>query len=124
MKKILIVDDQSFIREVLKSELVKLLDVSILEAANGNEAMGKIKVSKPDLILLDIVMPSKDGFQVLQELNEDLDTRNIPVVIVSSHADDEKISKAKQYPCVKEFVDKMSLNQIDFVSLVNRYLGV
>jgi CheY-like chemotaxis protein len=94
----------------------------MLEAANGNEAVGKIKVTHPDLILLDIVMPSKDGLQVLQDLQDDVGTRDIPVIIISSHADEEKKAKAKQLGA-KEFIDKMQLNEIDLLSVVKRYLG-
>lgn len=121
MKKILVVDDQSFIRTVYKQQLDQLSDVVVLEAANGNEAVGKIKVSKPDLILLDIVMPNKDGFEVLQDLRDDVELRNIPVVVISSHSDEEKISRAKQLGA-REFIDKMHLNDIDFVGLINRYI--
>lgn len=123
MKKILIVDDQSFIRTILKQQLEQLDQVVTMEAANGNEAVGKAKVAKPDLILLDIVMPSKDGFQVLQELKDDVELRSIPVVIISSHADEEKVAKAKQLGA-REFIDKMTLNDIDFVGLVKRYIQV
>jgi CheY-like chemotaxis protein len=121
MKKILIVDDQSFIRTVLAQQLSNLSGVVTMEAANGNEAVGKAKVAHPDLILLDIIMPNKDGFEVLRELRDDVELRNIPVVIVSSHADEEKISMAKQLGA-REFIDKMHLNDIDFVGLVKRYI--
>lgn len=122
MKKVLVVDDQSFIRTVFKTQLDQLHNVMTLEAANGNEAVGKAKVAHPDLILLDIVMPSKDGFQVLQELGDDVELRNIPVIVISSHADEEKIARAKQLGA-REFIDKMHLNDIDFLGLIQRYVG-
>lgn len=122
MKKILIVDDQSFIRTVLKQQLESLGDIVAMEAANGNEAVGKAKVTKPDLILLDIVMPSKDGFAVLEDLRDDVELRDIPVIIISSHADDEKVAQAKRLGA-REFINKMDLNDIDFVGLVKRYIA-
>lgn len=122
MKKILIVDDQSFIRDMFKKQLELLENVGALEAANGNEAMGKVKVAKPDLILLDIVMPGKDGMQVLQELHDDVDSRNIPVIVISSHADEEKVSKAKELGA-REYIDKAKLNEIDFNALIQKYLA-
>jgi len=122
MKKVLIVDDQSFIRTVYKQQLDQLGDVVTMEAINGNEAVGKARVGHPDLILLDIVMPSKDGFEVLRELNDDVELRKIPVIVISSHADEEKIALAKQLGA-KEFIDKMHLNEIDFLGLIKRYAG-
>lgn len=123
MKKILIVDDQMFIREVFKKQIELLENVGVLEAANGNEALGKIRIVKPDLILLDIVMPGKDGLAVLKELHDDVETRDIPVIIISSHADEEKISAAKACGA-REFIDKVQLNSIDFNGLVSKYLGM
>jgi len=123
MKKILIVDDQLFIREVFKKQIELLENVGVLEAANGNEAMGKIKVVRPDLILLDIVMPGKDGLEVLKDIHDDVELRDIPVVIISSHAEDEKVAKAKEYGA-REFIDKAQLNNIDFNGLIRKYLEI
>ncbi len=122
MKKILIVDDQSFIRTVFKQQLEQMGNVVTMEAANGNEAVGKAKVAHPDLILLDIVMPSKDGFAVLEDLRDDIELRNIPVIVISSHADEEKIAQAKRLGA-REFINKMDINDIDFVGLIGRYIN-
>ena len=121
MKKVLIVDDQDFIRTIFKQQLAQLEEITVIEAANGNEAMGKARVSKPDLILLDIVMPNKDGMQVLAELAEDAGTASIPVIVISSHAEDEKVAEAKKLGA-REFIDKVQLNDIDLASLVKKYL--
>ncbi len=122
MKKILIVDDQLFIRELYRKQIELLENVGVLEAADGDEALCKIRVIKPDLILLDIVMPKKDGFEVLKEIHNDPDLKNIPVVIISSHADEAKIAKAKEMGA-RDFIDKAQLNNIDFIGLLNKYLG-
>lgn len=120
MKKVLIVDDQSFIRTMLKSQLSQL-ELDIVEASNGNEALGKAKVTHPDLILLDIVMPNKDGIVALQELKAYDGTKNIPVIVVSSHSDDEKV-KAVMDAGAEKFIDKAKLRETDFVELVKSYL--
>lgn len=122
MSKILIVDDQSFIRTILKKQLESLTDTTFVEAANGNEAMGKAKVGRPDLILLDIVMPRKDGMQVLEELKASPDTKDIPVIIVSSHSEKEKVDKAMGLGAVM-FVDKSNLQQINFLEIVKKYVS-
>jgi len=122
VRKILIVDDQSFIREVFRTQIELLENVGVVEAADGNQAMGKVLVTKPDLILLDIVMPNKDGFEVLRELHDNPDTREIPVIIISSHADEDKISTAKELGA-REFIDKAQLNNIDFNGLISKYIN-
>ena len=121
MKKILIVDDQSFIRELLKGKLEQIEEISMIEATNGNEALGKAKVTLPDLILMDIVMPNKDGLEALKELKEYDKTQNIPVIIVTSHAEEEKRQKAIQLGAAS-FIDKADLSHIDLVALVKGYL--
>lgn len=121
MKKILIVDDQLFIREVFKHQLDELTGFNVIEAANGNEAVGKAKVFKPDLILMDIVMPKKDGLQALEELKNNPSTKDIPVIIITSHADEEKRQKARDLG-VSDFIDKADLRQIDLGQLLSHYL--
>ena len=108
MKKILIVDDQSFIRTILKSHLEKLGETNIIEASNGNVAVGKAKVTKPDVILMDIIMPSKDGLEAIKELRADGYAGAI--VVVTSHGDkkDEAIAAG-----ANAFITKDDLNVFD-----------
>lgn len=121
MKKILIVDDQNFIRTILKKQLEAIEDVAVIEAANGNEALGKAKVANPSLILLDLIMPNKDGFEALKELKENPKTKDIPVVIVTAVADEESLTKIKQLGA-EEIVNKSDMDKTDFVGLVKKYL--
>jgi CheY-like chemotaxis protein len=86
---ILIVDDEPFNVDVLQQELEEL-NYKLISAANGQEALNKIKSHQPDLVLLDLMMPVLDGFAVLAEIKGDNSLRNIPVIIVSA-ADDSKI---------------------------------
>lgn len=86
--KILVADDEAEIRSLLKLYLEND-GYSVIEAADGLEAMEKLKSAKPDLCVLDIMMPGMDGYQVLRKLRED---SNIPVIILSAKdADSEKI---------------------------------
>jgi len=68
MKKVLIVDDSAFMRMLLKTKLFGLGLTEVLEATNGKQAMENAKKQKPDLILLDIIMPDMDGETVLRNL--------------------------------------------------------
>ncbi|MGQ1787186.1 MULTISPECIES: response regulator [unclassified Saccharicrinis] len=80
MKKVLIVDDAQDSRAVLKG-MLKNYNIHILEANDGLEGWKKIIKERPDLVLLDIHMPLKDGFEILRDLEEEW--MGIPVVVVS-----------------------------------------
>lgn len=84
--RILIVDDEPFNVDYLEQEL-KELDYDTVSAANGQEAIDKVRASPPDLLLLDIMMPVMDGFEVLSRLKADPATRDIPVIVISANAD-------------------------------------
>jgi len=70
MKKVLIVDDSAFMRMLLKEKLSNIRQVSILEAANGKQAIEIIKKQKPDLVLLDIILPDINGEIVLSNIRK------------------------------------------------------
>ena len=82
-EKILIVDDTADIRELLL-EALKIAGYVVCEAANGTEALSKIKTELPDLVVLDIAMPDISGFQVLRELRK---TSTTPVIMLSARAE-------------------------------------
>jgi DNA-binding response OmpR family regulator len=82
-EKILIVDDTADIRELLQ-EALKIAGYVVCEAANGTEALSKIKTELPDLVVLDIAMPDISGFQVLRELRK---TSTTPVIMLSARAE-------------------------------------
>ena len=81
--RILIVDDEEANRELLEAILVPLGYEAIL-AGDGKEALEKVREIPPDLILLDIMMPKMDGFEVARRLKDDEDTRTIPIVMVTA----------------------------------------
>jgi len=90
--KILIVDDEPFNIDYLEQELEDL-DFETISAKDGQEALDLVAAEAPDLILLDIMMPVMDGFDVLARLNEDEAWRNIPVVVISASNDLESVVK-------------------------------
>lgn len=81
-KKILIADDETGIRLTLGRILDK--DYVVLEATNGEEAVEIAKVQKPDLILMDLIMPKMDGYAACSQIKADEATRGIPVVILTA----------------------------------------
>ena len=92
---ILIVDDEPFNVDYLEQELEES-DYTIVTASNGREALDRVKGEKPDLILLDIMMPVMDGFAVLSELKANPLLRNIPVIVISAMNDLESVVKGIQ----------------------------
>ena len=81
-KKILVVDDEPKLRLLLSKMLEK--QYSVLEACNGDEAINIARAQKPALILLDIMMPVRDGYTTLNNIKADRRTRDIPVIMVTA----------------------------------------
>lgn len=91
-QRILIVDDSSFNISILGEALHEEYDISV--AKNGQEAIDIVASdARPDLILLDIVMPKMDGFQTIHHLKEDDATKDIPVIFITSMSDEEDETK-------------------------------
>ena len=79
---ILIVDDNAAVRELM-AELLRVQGFTVVTAADGRQALEEFARRKPDLVLLDVVMPGLDGFEVCQQLKRDPDNRLVPVVLVT-----------------------------------------
>jgi len=91
-KKILIVEDDSFLRGLMSQKLTSN-GFEILQATDGEEAIKKASTQELDLILLDLVLPNIDGFEVLSQLKENSATSKIPVIILSNLGQKEDIDK-------------------------------
>lgn len=91
--KVLVVEDEEILLTALREEL-ESGGYEVDGAADGEEGLEKVKSFKPDLILLDLVMPKMDGMEMLQKLKSDPQTRDILVVILTNLSDYEKISEA------------------------------
>jgi len=81
-KKVLIIDDDPDAR-MYYSTILEDLDLHFVEAEDGEEGMIKVKEERPDLVLLDLMMPKKGGLRVFNEIKEDPILQNIPVIMVS-----------------------------------------
>ena len=91
-KKILVVEDSSTIRKVISITLSQK-GYEITEAGDGLEALSRLSETKPDLILLDIILPKMDGYQILSIVRENPESKNIPVIMLTSK--DGIINKVK-----------------------------
>ncbi|GAI44906.1 unnamed protein product [marine sediment metagenome] len=92
MKKILIIEDDKFLRELIAQKLIKE-DFEVSEAVDGEEGIKKIKEEKPDLILLDLILPGIDGFEVLARMKKESTLASIPVIILSNLGQKDDVEK-------------------------------
>lgn len=90
--KILIVDDDPTNVDILKARL-KANDYHVIEAFDGEEALQEAKAERPDLILLDVMMPKLDGFDVCQRVKADQEMPFIPIILVTAKTETEDIVK-------------------------------
>jgi DNA-binding response OmpR family regulator len=94
VKKILIADDSVHIRDLMRATLEA--DFFLVEAADGEEALAKARKEKPDLALLDVMMPRKTGIEACRQLKADPATKNIPVVMLTALKSSEDIRRGKE----------------------------
>jgi len=91
-KTILVVEDDKFLRELIVRKLTEEKFL-ILEAIDGEEGIKKIKEGKPDLILLDLILPGIDGFEVLSQIKKEQELSLIPVIILSNLGQKNDVEK-------------------------------
>lgn len=91
-KNILIIEDDAFLRDLIQKKLSSAEFITS-EAIDGESGIKKIKEENPDLILLDLLLPNIDGFEVLEKIKKDPAISNIPVIILSNLGQKEDIEK-------------------------------
>lgn len=106
-KKILIAEDSSTIRAIVEHKLSRN-GFEVIEAKDGEEAWRKIRETKPDLILLDVIMPAMDGFQVLNKIKQEEDLRDIPIIFLTSKGMEADMVKGFELGAVDYIVKPFS----------------
>ncbi len=94
-KKILAVDDERHIVRLVQVNLERQ-GYEVVTAFDGKEALEKVESENPDLIVLDVMMPYMDGFEVLQHLKKNQNTRDIPVIMLTAKAQDADVFRGWQ----------------------------
>jgi DNA-binding response OmpR family regulator len=94
MKKIMIVDDEENFCFFVKANLELRGDYEVVRESESEKAVSLVEECAPDLILLDVLMPKMDGFEVLKALKENVKTKSIPVIMLTAKSDDETRMKA------------------------------
>ena len=94
-KKILAVDDERHIVRLVEVNLQRA-GYEVVTAYDGREALEKVKSENPDLVVLDVMMPYMDGFEVLKNLKSDPETAEIPVIMLTAKAQDADVFRGWQ----------------------------
>jgi CheY-like chemotaxis protein len=118
---ILIVDDEKFLVWALKDNLADE-GYEIDVATNGDEAMEHVRAHRPDLIFLDLLMPKRDGFYVLEEIKKDPKWRTIPVIVLTNLGGDLETARALALGA-DDYLVKSKCPIEEVIEKVKKYIG-
>jgi len=108
-KKILVAEDDLVTQQILAMRL-EINDFQVVAVADGEEALNKAKEEKPDLIILDLMLPKISGFEVCRMLKFDDDYKNIPIIVLSSLSSQQEREKAVQNGADEYFIKPFDLD--------------
>ena len=118
-KKILMVEDEPDIREAVAASL-ESRGYTVVMAADGEEALHKVKSEKPNLVLLDIVMPRVDGWQVLKAIRSDEATRELPVVMLTALRETSSLIESQSQKATDYLMKPFDIEKL--LIFINRYI--
>lgn len=119
-KKILIVEDEEILLNLLKHKLEKEGYI-ISTAKNGEEGLEKIRKEKPNLVLLDIIMPKMDGIQFLKKKKREGEIKDIPVIIISNSGQPAELNQAQKLGA-DDWLVKTEFNPQEVIKKVERVI--
>jgi DNA-binding response OmpR family regulator len=119
-KKILLVDDANTIL-MMERMILQKEPYDLVTANDGEEALVKVEAENPDLILLDVVMPKMNGFEVCKRLREKEESKTIPIIMVTTRGEAENVETGYKEGCT-DYVTK-PINGVELLSKIRNYLG-
>jgi len=120
-KKILLVEDEEIMIDLLQKKLTKEgYEISV--ARDGEEGLKAMREVKPDLILLDIIMPKMGGFEVMEEMGKDKNLKDISVIVISNSGQPVEIDKAQKLGA-KDWLIKTEFDPQEVVDKVVKQIG-
>jgi len=121
MEKILLIEDEELIIKLLGKKLASIgYEVSL--AMDGQEGLEKMKKIRPDLVLLDIIMPRKGGFEVMEEMRKDPGLAKIPVIIISNSGQPLELDRAKKLGAA-DWLVKTEFDPKEVVNKIKKHIG-
>lgn len=116
---ILVAEDDKYYANIYKTKLTAE-GFEVVVVRDGKQALKAVREKKPDLILLDLIMPIKDGFETLKELKADKNLKSIKVIVLSNLGQDEDIQKTKDLGA-QEYLVKTNMSITEMVEKVKEY---
>jgi DNA-binding response OmpR family regulator len=120
-KKVLTIEDDNFLLDLEVSVLEKN-DFDVVSASNGEDAIKKLNTPNLSIILLDILLPDYDGFEILKKIKEDQNLKKIPVIIFSNLSSEKDITRAKELGAT-EFMVKSNFTLNELIERVQYILS-
>lgn len=118
--QILVVEDDAFLRSAYMAKLTKA-GFTVNMATDGIEAMEMLEKIVPDVILLDLVMPRKDGFSTLEDISKNEKFSKIPVIVASNLGQPEEIARVQSMGA-KDFIIKSNLSLEELIEKINKII--
>ncbi|MCB0826421.1 MAG: response regulator [Armatimonadetes bacterium] len=115
--KILVCDDERHIVRLIQVNLERQ-GYTVVTAYDGKEGLEKVKAEKPDMLVLDVMMPYMDGFEVLKALRRDPDTEGLPVIMLTAKAQDKDVFEGYSYGA--DMYLTKPFNPMELISFVKR----
>ena len=117
-KKIIIIEDETVLADALEIKF-KHENFQVFKAENGQIGLDMIKANKPDIVLLDLMMPVMDGKTMLRKMREIQEFKYTPVVVLTNAGDVQNMKETKQYDNASAFLIKSNISPDDVVNLVH-----
>jgi len=121
MKKILLIEDDKFLRELMVKKLLTM-DYDVTSAVDGESGLSMIKEIKPDVVLLDLILPGINGFEVLEKAKQNPEIADIPVIILSNLGQKEDIERGQKLGAA-DFMIKAHFTPQEVVNKIKTILG-
>jgi CheY-like chemotaxis protein len=120
-KKVLLVDDSSTSRVTYRLLITQKTSYAVETAGNGEEAVSKAVTERPDLILMDVVMPKMNGLAAAQALKNDERTKHIPIVLLSFRSGEEAMERGFASGCDEYLIKPIDPGEL--LQVLEKYLG-
>ncbi len=121
MKKILLIEDEEIMVDLLQKKLTKE-GYEILVARDGEEGLMVARETKPNLILLDIIMPKMGGFEVMEEMTKDKELKKIPIIVISNSGQPVELDRAQKLGA-KDWLIKTDFDPREVLEKVIKQIG-
>lgn len=117
---ILLVEDDPFLSALLKTRLQNE-GLAVMHATDGQQAVEMLKATKPSLILLDLILPKRSGFEVMELIQSDPELNKSPIIIISNLGQESDVARGKELGAIEYFI-KAKTSIDDLVAKVRQFL--